>query len=102
MTLRLALVTETYPPEVNGVARTLGRWVDAFRWRGHNVHVIHPRRPGEPASVDHVYGISLPFYREVRIGIAGPDRLRRMLRRLAPDLVHIATEGPLGFSAMLA
>jgi glycosyltransferase involved in cell wall biosynthesis len=100
--LRLVLVTETFPPEVNGVARTLGRWVDAFRARGHVVRVIHPRRPGERPDVDRVHGMSLPFYREVRFGIAGPGRLRRMLLRLAPDLVHIATEGPLGFSALTA
>jgi glycosyltransferase involved in cell wall biosynthesis len=100
--LRLVLVTETYPPEVNGVARTLGRWAAAFRERGHVVHVIHPRRPGEPPGPDRVHGISLPFYRQVRFGIAGPRKLGRMLARLKPDLVHVATEGPLGFSALLA
>jgi glycosyltransferase involved in cell wall biosynthesis len=100
--LRLVLVTETFPPEVNGVARTLGRWVDAFRARGHTVRVISPRRRDEPDRIDLVYGIGLPFYKEVRVGIAGPCRVASMLRRLRPDLVHIATEGPLGFSALLA
>jgi glycosyltransferase involved in cell wall biosynthesis len=100
--MRLVLVTETFPPEVNGVARTLGRWVESFRSRGHSVRIIHPRRPGEAASGDRVYGMSLPFYQEVRFGIAGPWRLARMLARLAPDLVHIATEGPLGWSALVA
>ncbi len=100
--LRLVLVTETFPPEVNGVARTLGRWVDAFRARGHLVRVIHPRRPGEQPGDEIVYGMSLPFYPQVRFGIAGPGRLRQLFLRLAPDLVHIATEGPLGFSALMA
>ncbi len=100
--LRLVLVTETFPPEVNGVARTLGRWVEAFRTRGHTVRVIRPRRPGEPVGSDLVYGMGLPFYKEVRFGIAGPFRLAAMLRRLKPDLVHIATEGPLGWSSLLA
>jgi glycosyltransferase involved in cell wall biosynthesis len=100
--LRLVLVTETFPPEINGVARTLGRWVDTLRARGHTVRVIHPRRPGEPAGVDLIYGMALPFYQEVRIGIAGPRRLAAMLRRLRPNLVHIATEGPLGWSALVA
>jgi glycosyltransferase involved in cell wall biosynthesis len=100
--MRLLLVTETYPPEVNGVARTLGRWVQAFRKRGHEVFVIRPRQPGESPHSDLVYGLSLPFYKEVRLGIAGPVRLVRKLRRLRPDLVHIATEGPLGLSALLA
>ncbi len=100
--LRLVLVTETFPPEVNGVARTLGRWVDTFRSRGYTVRIIRPRRLGEPAMSDLVYGMSVPFYKEVRFGLAGPLRLAAMLRRLKPDLVHIATEGPLGFSALLA
>jgi glycosyltransferase involved in cell wall biosynthesis len=101
--MRLVLVTETFPPEVNGVARTLGRWVEAFRTRGHDVRVIRPRQPGERAGPGLVYGMPLPFYRQVRLGIAGPVRLAHLLGdpRL-PDLVHIATEGPLGFSALLA
>src|SRR5262245_26917069 len=101
-TLRLALVTETFPPEVNGVARTLERWVEAFRSRGHHVGVIRPRQPAERRGPGLVYGLALPFYQQVRLGIASPPRVRRLLGRLAPDLVHIATEGPLGFSALWA
>jgi glycosyltransferase involved in cell wall biosynthesis len=100
--LRLVLATETFPPEVNGVARTLGRWVDAFERRGHQVRVVRPRRHGEAARPDLVYGMALPFYPQVRFGIAGPGRLKRILQRLRPDLVHVATEGPLGFSALAA
>ncbi len=100
--LRLLLVTETFPPEVNGVARTLGRWVEAFRARGHHVEVLRPRQPGEPAGRDLVYGMPLPFYPEVRVGVAGPAKVAGVLRRVRPDLVHVATEGPLGLSALLA
>src|SRR5262245_34026335 len=100
--MNLVLVTETFPPEVNGVARTLGRWVSAFRERGHTVGVIHPRRPHEPPGPDRVYGMSLPFYQQVRLGVISPRRMRRLLRRHGPDLIHIATEGPLGFSALVA
>src|SRR5262245_47253931 len=100
--LRLVLVTETFPPEVNGVARTLGRWVEAFRSRGHVVEVIRPRQPGRGPAPGRGYGLSLPFYPEVRVGMAGPARVRRLLRRLRPDLIHVATEGLLGLSALLA
>jgi glycosyltransferase involved in cell wall biosynthesis len=100
--LRLILVTETFPPDVNGVARTLGRWVDAFRSRGHEVAVVRPRRPGEKHGPLLVPGMRLPFYPQVRVGMAGPLRLRTLFRTLEPDLVHIATEGPLGCSALLA
>ncbi len=100
--LRLLLVTETYPPEVNGVARTLGRWVETFRSRGHIVQLLRPRQPSEPALPEHVHGIPLPFYPQVRLGIASPLRLRGLLQRFGPDLIHIATEGPLGLAALCA
>ncbi len=100
--LRLTLVTETYPPEVNGVARTLHRWVATFRERGHEVQVIRPRQRPEPSSPDHVHGLPLPLYPQMRFGVASPFRLFKHLRRHRPDLVHIATEGPLGLAALLA
>src|SRR5262245_61963082 len=100
--LRLLLVTETFPPEINGVARTLGRWVEAFRSRGHHVEVLRPRQMGEPGGRDLVYGMPLPFYPQVRVGVAGPAKVGGVRRRVRPDLVHIATEGPLGLSALLA
>jgi glycosyltransferase involved in cell wall biosynthesis len=100
--LRLLLVTETFPPEVNGVARTLGRWVEAFRARGHQVAVLRPRQRGEAPGPRLVYGLSLPFYPQVRVGVAGPVQAGRLLSQERPDLVHIATEGPLGWSALVA
>src|SRR5262245_28692150 len=94
--LRLTLVTETYPPEVNGVARTLGRWVDEFRNRGHSVRVIRPRQPADAPSSEYVHGVPLPFYPQLRVGIVSPHRLRMLLQQTPPDLIHVATEGPLG------
>lgn len=100
--LRLTLVTETFPPEVNGVARTLGRWVDTFRQRGHAVQVIRPRRSADDPSEPYVQAVPLPFYPGVQFGIINPVRLRGMMERSSPDLVHIATEGPLGVAAHVA
>ncbi len=100
--LRLTLVTETFPPEVNGVARTLGRWVEAFRARGHLVRVIRPRRPADAPARGCVHGVPLPFYPQVRVGVASPLRLRGILLQTAPDLIHVATEGPLGVATLVA
>jgi glycosyltransferase involved in cell wall biosynthesis len=100
--LRLTLVTETFPPEVNGVARTLGRWVETFRARGHVVHVVRPRQWAEGPTAGCVHGLPLPYYPHMRFGVASPLRLRALLGRDAPDLVHIATEGPLGWAALVA
>ena len=55
--LRLLLVTETFPPEVNGVARTLHRWAEAFRSRGHHVQIIRPRQPPEGRAPERVLGL---------------------------------------------
>jgi len=100
--LRLLLVTETFPPEVNGVARTLGRWVDTFRARGHQVQLIRPRQLNEKLLPEHVHGVPMPFYPQMRFGVASPMRLRTQMDRYRPDLVHLATEGPLGLAALLA
>jgi glycosyltransferase involved in cell wall biosynthesis len=102
ITVRLTLITETFPPEVNGVARTLGHWEEAFRARGHVVRVIRPRQPDQPDSSLLVRGMPLPFYREVRLGLATPGHLGRLLLADPPDLVHIATEGPLGLAGLIA
>ena len=154
---RISVVTETFPPEINGVAITLGRLVDALRARGHAVSVVCPRRPrreaepegghvesavsrthgvavpreerwrgrddevrvtrghgarlprgGEPKDGDvessgtRVRGAALPFYRDVRIGLPAGRALRAAWADRRPDAVYIATEGPLGWSAVRA
>src|SRR5260370_32173977 len=91
LSLRLTLVTETFPPEVNGVARTLGRWVEAFRARGHHVRVVRPRRRGEGPSSGRVLSFPLPFYPQVRLGVASPLRLRHLFLEDSPDLILRAT-----------
>jgi hypothetical protein len=66
--MHVAVVTETFPPEVNGVALTLGRLVSGLRARGHTVSVVHPRRPGldrtasDAADTMLVTGVPAPGY----------------------------------------
>jgi glycosyltransferase involved in cell wall biosynthesis len=100
--MRLTLVTETFPPEVNGVAKTLGRWVETFQARGHAVDVVRPSRPRERIAEDGAMGLSVPFYPQVRLGLALPWQLEQRYRRFQTELVHIATEGPLGLAALWA
>ncbi len=100
--LSLTLVTETFPPEVNGVARTLGRWVKEFQSRGHIVQVIRPRQPSEKPSPELVHGLPVPMYPQLRFGVASPMRLASVMQKALPDVVHIATEGPLGWAALYA
>lgn len=101
--LRIALVTETFPPEVNGVAMTLGHLVSGLRRRGHTVDVVRPRQHGEDRGETGetvVSGVPIPRYPGLRFGLPAGGRLRRQWRQERPDLVHVVTEGPLGWSAV--
>lgn len=110
--LTVALVTETYPPEVNGVAMTLGRLAAGLRQRGHRVQVVRPRQRNEAKTLPTdanddqtdllVPGLPIPFYPGLRFGLPNADSLIHHWRRQRPDIVHIATEGPLGSSALTA
>ncbi|MFT3800554.1 MAG: glycosyltransferase family 1 protein [Burkholderiaceae bacterium] len=107
--LRIAVVTETWPPEVNGVATTLARFVDGLRARHHDIQLIRPRQPGiDDASVRPddsqvlVNGWSIPRYPALKMGLPARQSLTRLWSTRRPDLVHVVTEGPLGWSALQA
>jgi glycosyltransferase involved in cell wall biosynthesis len=107
--LQIAVVTETYPPEVNGVARTIGVMVAALRERGHRIQLVRPRQAGEePPVAEHGFdtvlrrGFPLPRYRELRMGLPGKRALVQTWRARRPDIVQVVTEGPLGNSAVTA
>lgn len=103
MSMSIAFVTETFPPEVNGVAMTVGRLVGGLRARGHRVSVIRPRQGVGDAGGEHelaLPGFPLPGYPGLRFGLPAGRRLARQWRHSRPDLVHVVTEGPLGWSAV--
>lgn len=107
--LRVALVTETYPPEVNGVARTLHQVVEGLRARHHDLQLIRPRQQrGDEADVSERFhevlmrGLPVPRYPQLKMGMPARRSLVQLWSRHRPDLVHIATEGPLGWSALQA
>jgi glycosyltransferase involved in cell wall biosynthesis len=88
--LRLALVTDAWMPQVNGVVRTLSTTVDMLRARGAAVLVVSP---------DQFRSVPMPSYPEIRLAFAGPGRVGRMIEAHGANAVHIATEGPLGLAA---
>lgn len=88
--LRIALVTDAWEPQVNGVVRTLGETTRILRDKGHVVDVISP---------DRFRSVPCPSYPEIRLALAGHRRVGRVLNACRPDAVHIATEGPLGLAA---
>jgi len=108
---RLAVVTETYPPEVNGVAMSMARVVDGLNRRNHDVQLIRPRQPAKltapmsgKTAVDEVLtkGLPVPLYPNLRMGVPSKRALVKLWSLKRPDVVHIATEGPLGWSALQA
>lgn len=106
--MRISIVSETFLPQVNGVSNTLDRLVRHLTSRGDRVQVVIPKyreiAPPLPASLEKSEwgGPSLPFYPEVRLPLVTPAGLRESLDAFAPQLVHIVTEGPLGWSALKA
>lgn len=99
--MKIDIVTDTFAPDVNGVAMTLGRLTDGLKKRGHRVHVIHTGEtagPGETSSPS----VPLPGYREVRVGLPEPFKLRARWMKKRPDAIYVATESPLGKSALKA
>lgn len=106
--MRYAIVTETYPPEVNGVALTVQGLEQGLRARGHEVSVIRPRQANEPAAArgnEHeflVRGAPLPRYPGLRLGLPATRKLIAQWQKTRPDALYVATEGPLGWSALRA
>lgn len=106
--MRISLVSETYFPQINGVSRTLDRLVRELHSQGDAVQLLLPRY-GESREelpdgvrVASYPALPLPFYREIRLPITGPGNVARQLAEFRPDLLHIATEGPLGWAALQA
>jgi glycosyltransferase involved in cell wall biosynthesis len=108
--LRLAVVTETYPPEVNGVAVTVARLIEGLLLRGHEIDLVRPRqalRGPQGTAVEGLQellmrGMPIPRYPQLRMGLPAKAALVSQWQRRRPDLVHVATEGPLGWSAVQA
>ena len=106
--MRYAIVTETYPPEVNGVALTVQGLEQGLRARGNEVSLVRPRQASEDANVagkPHeflVRGAPLPRYPGLRLGLPATRRLAAEWQKRRPDAIYVATEGPLGWSALRA
>ena len=103
--MHYALVTETWPPEVNGVALTVRSLQRGLQRRGHRVSVVRPAQErGQAAGQDEllVRGGPLPRYPGLRFGLVSACRLQQAWKRDRPDAIYIATEGPLGWSALRA
>ena len=118
--LHILLVTETWQPDVNGVAMSLYQLMSQLVEMGHQVSLVRPRRASEKQA-EHtnittaqtgfltdailtkqilVNGIAIPRYPDLQFGMPAYRHLKKHMAKLRPDIVHIATEGPLGLASL--
>ena len=102
--MRVALFSDTYPPQVNGVSRTLARLVEHLERGGHQVALISPaaggdgaRSEGSPTLHLRIPGIPLPLYPELLLTRTPGKAEARALEAFDPEVVHCATEAVLGW-----
>jgi glycosyltransferase involved in cell wall biosynthesis len=99
--LRIEVVTDTYVPDINGVSFSLGHLCRGLRARGHQVEIIRSGR-SYSGHESTVFSWPLPGYWEIKVGAPWPGELLRRWRKHRPDVIYVAIETPLGFSAVAA
>jgi glycosyltransferase involved in cell wall biosynthesis len=105
--MRIGIVSETWPPEINGVALTVHGLATGLAAHGHTVEVVRPRQARASAAEPHfetvfTRGAALPRYPGLRFGLPAGQTLRERWTQERPDAIYVATEGPLGGSALRA
>jgi glycosyltransferase involved in cell wall biosynthesis len=88
--VRIALVSDAWAPQVNGVVRTLTAVIGELALRGHSVTAITP---------DLFRTMPCPSYPEIRLALRPARRVGELIDAAKPDAIHISTEGPLGIAA---
>ncbi|WP_313458399.1 glycosyltransferase family 1 protein [Pseudomonas sp.] len=105
-TLRITLVSETAPAQMGGEAHTLAQLSEGLRRRGHRVEIVRTRHCDEAMRAGPELLLCrswrLPGYPALQWGAVSMHTLTRRWRRQRPDVLYIATEGPLGLSALRA
>jgi glycosyltransferase involved in cell wall biosynthesis len=87
--VRIAIATDAWSPQTNGVVTTLKATIDTLTRLGHEVRVISP---------NGMFTIPAPSYPEIRLAVRPGPHILREMRAFRPHAIHIATEGPLGFA----
>lgn len=105
--MRVLLITDTYPPDINGVARTLATLARGLQRRGHAVEIVTTldaaadEDAGAPRR-QRVRALPLPGYPGLRFGLAGVRQMQARFEAFRPDVLYVATETPLGLASIRA
>ena len=105
--LNITIVTETWAPEINGVANSLLQLCKGLQQLGHRIQLIRPTQKNKchDFQAEHeclVWAKSIPKYADMQFGMPQYVKVSKAIERFAPDIVHIVTEGPLGLTALYA
>ena len=105
--LRIAIVTETWPPEINGVALSMMQLCQGLQRLGHKILLVRPVQKEactefNPEQECLVMSQPIPKYPSVQFGWPQYLKVSKAFEQFAPDVVHIVTEGPLGLTALQA
>lgn len=105
--MRFLLITDTYPPDINGVARTLATLADGLQKRGHVVEIVttledSPEAEGDALRRHTVMAMPLPGYPGLRMGFTTTWQMQALYGEFKPDALYVATETPLGIASIRA
>jgi glycosyltransferase involved in cell wall biosynthesis len=88
--MRILIATDAWHPQINGVVRTLDSLAAAARKLDAEIQFL---------TAEGFWSFPLPTYRSIRCALANPREIARRIESAAPDALHIATEGPIGYFA---
>lgn len=88
--MKIAIVSDAWHPQVNGVVRTISKTTELLEGMGHEIRVIWP---------DQFVTLPCPTYPEIRLALKAGKRFAQLIESFQPDAIHVATEGPLGMAA---
>src|SRR5687767_1353313 len=106
--MNIIVVSDTFPPDVNGVARTLQTLARGLAARGNRVNVITTTRGAvkenrlHGVTVESVCAFALPGYKHVRVGLASERFFGSRIEELQPDAIYVAVESVIGLNAIRA
>ena len=88
--MRILLASDAWEPQINGVVRTLQKLREIGPSLGMDLHYVTP---------DRFHSIPMPGYPEIRLAVMHPGAFAAEYERIRPDVIHVATEGPIGLAA---
>lgn len=100
--MRVALFTDTYRPQINGVTNTIDKMVAYFQLAGIDYRIFAPQYEAEPdgSHVERFYSLKFFLYPECRVALPNIFRITAALNDFKPDVIHLMTEFNMGLTGL--